>query len=232
MTAVDRLNIVAHDSFQEIVDEAQQAGLGDPLAAGHPAERSRCEQKTVTVESRDRSSRQSSGYRSDAPRQRGSGFERSAGRLSTHEEQQDRRIAYDVIRKMETQPSRLPSVAHLQRPEVQAAILREVQSQYRPAQMELDGIATQPDLAAIVAKTVELVVQQTIDIPRILVVPKGEVKSGFHPFTLDLSRDALSRRRMKRSGLQHLRTGQVDRIGLGAPGTSMSSDWRTMSSAA
>ena len=41
-------------------------------------------------------------------------------------------------------------------------------------------------MAAIVAKTAEMVVQQTIDIPRILVVPKGEVKSGFRPFALEL----------------------------------------------
>ena len=34
----------------------------------------------------------------------------------------------------------------------------------------------QPDIAAVVAKTTELVIQQTIDIPRILVVPKGEVR--------------------------------------------------------
>lgn len=31
-------------------------------------------------------------------------------------------------------------------------------------------------------------VQQTIDIPRIAVVPTGEVSTGFHPFTLDMSR--------------------------------------------
>jgi type III restriction enzyme len=67
-------------------------------------------------------------------------------------------------------------------------LLREVESQYRPVQMELEGIAKKPNLAAVVAKTAEIVVQHTIDIPRILVVPKGEVKSGFRPFTLDLSR--------------------------------------------
>ena len=39
----------------------------------------------------------------------------------------------------------------------------------------------------MVAKTVDLWVKQTIDIPRILVVPKGEVSTGFHAFTLDCS---------------------------------------------
>ena len=37
------------------------------------------------------------------------------------------------------------------------------------------------------AKTAEIVVQQTIDIPRIAVVPKGEVTTGFRPFKLDVS---------------------------------------------
>lgn len=36
----------------------------------------------------------------------------------------------------------------------------------------------------MVAKTTEIVVQQTIDIPRIAVVPTGEVTTGFHPFKL------------------------------------------------
>ena len=97
---------------------------------------------------------------------------------------------------------------------VVAAVLREVATQYRPAQMELTGITEQPDLAAVVARTTEIVVQQTIDIPRILVVPKGEVKSGFKPFRLDLSSikypvpdDEL--------WIRHLRTEQVDVIGLG-----------------
>jgi type III restriction enzyme len=131
------------------------------------------------------------------------------------EEQKVAKIAYDVIRKLETQPNTLPSVTYLQQPEVQAAVLQEVVNQYRPTQMELEGIAKRPDLAAVVAKTAEIVVQQTIDIPRILVVPKGQVKSGFRPFTLDLSG---MRYEAPNETLwaAHLRTGQVDRIGVGS----------------
>jgi type III restriction enzyme len=39
----------------------------------------------------------------------------------------------------------------------------------------------------VVAKTAEVVVQQTIDIPRIAVVPSGDVTTGFHPFKLDVA---------------------------------------------
>lgn len=212
VTAVDRLNIVAHDRFQEIVDEARKPDSAIRLQQVILSE-GQLQQKTVTVESRPQLAAKL-GLRSDTPVNGKSGFEEAQAEF-THEEQQVVRIAYDVIRKMETEPLRLPSVAHLQKPEVQAAVLHEVRSQYRPAQLELDGIAKQPDLTAIVAKTVDLVVQQTIDIPRILVTPKGEVKSGFHHFTLDLSR---MRYEVPNETLwaAHLRTGQIDRIGLGA----------------
>jgi type III restriction enzyme len=40
---------------------------------------------------------------------------------------------------------------------------------------------------ALVAKTTEIVTRSIIDIPRIAVVPTGEVTVGFHPFSLDLS---------------------------------------------
>jgi type III restriction enzyme len=56
--------------------------------------------------------------------------------------------------------------------------------------------------------------QQTIDIPRILVVPKGEVRSGFKPFTLELSTlnyPAPS----EELWVQYLRTGQAETLGIG-----------------
>ncbi len=48
-----------------------------------------------------------------------------------------------------------------------------------PVQDLLTGVIEKVNVATIVEKTTELVVQQTIDIPRILVLPKGEVTSGF-----------------------------------------------------
>ena len=36
VNSVDRLNIVAHDRFQEIIDEANTAGLGYPTPTDHP----------------------------------------------------------------------------------------------------------------------------------------------------------------------------------------------------
>ncbi len=75
----------------------------------------------------------------------------------------------------------------------------------------------QPDFAAIVAKTSEVVIQQTIDIPRILVVPTGKVQSGFNPFTLKL--DTLKYPAVSEElWAKHLRTDQVDVIAMGKGG--------------
>ena len=72
---------------------------------------------------------------------------------------------------------------YLQKPEILALLKQKVEKEYRPAQMELEGVLVQPDIEDIVAKTTEMVIQQTIDIPRIVVLcPKSEVRSGFKPF--------------------------------------------------
>lgn len=213
VTAVDRLNIVAHDRFQEIVEEANNPNSTIRLQQVilNPDQ---LQQKTITIVSQPQLAAKL-GLQPEHPT--ATTYESEPNRASPvfgPEEQRIAQITYDVIRRFESQPEKLPSVSYLQQPDVQAAVLREVATQYRPAQMELTGITEQPDLAAVVARTTEIVVQQTIDIPRILVVPKGEVKSGFKPFTLNLSSikypapdDEL--------WIRHLRTEQVDVIGLG-----------------
>jgi len=99
----------------------------------------------------------------------------------------------------------------------QQHLVKAVEEQSTPAQLGLEGFTEQPDIAAIVARTVELVTQQTIDIPRVLVVPTGEVTSGFRPFTLELTAlhyPAVS----DELWAQHLRTGERDIIALGQGG--------------
>ena len=67
------------------------------------------------------------------------------------------------------------------------------------------------------AKTTELIVQQTIDIPRILVIPKDEVRSGFKQFKLEpstLRYPAPS----EELWIQHLRTNQLEVLALGKGG--------------
>lgn len=71
----------------------------------------------------------------------------------------------------------------------------------------LPGLEDAPDLADIVRRAAEGIAAGTIDIPRIVVMPKGKVVAGFQPFTLDLSAV-----RPARAGdtlwIQNLRSGE------------------------
>ena len=123
-------------------------------------------------------------------------------------------LAWAELRRYETQPDRAPTTSALLRPDIQAAVLAEVERRWRPAQLDLGGGTARPDFAAVVAKASELVVEGTIDIPRILVTPMGEVRSGYRPFALDLS----SVRPLPEGGalwLQELRTGAGEALDLG-----------------
>lgn len=187
VTSVDRLNIVAHDKFQEIIDEANKP---DSMIRLQKVilDSEQLVQKTVTVISQSQLASKlglQPAQATTASTQIARASEPSV--FQTLEEQKVAKIAYDVIRKLENQPQTLPSASFLQKPEVQAEVLKAVEAQYRPSQLEFDGMSKQPDLAAVVVKTAELIVEQTIDIPRILVIPKGEVRSGFKPFTLELT---------------------------------------------
>jgi type III restriction enzyme len=69
---------------------------------------------------------------------------------------------------------------------MQQAIANEVQKRLLPKQNELALEPTIVNVTEVVEKATKLIVDNTIDIPRISVVPSGEVTSGFHPFTLNL----------------------------------------------
>jgi type III restriction enzyme len=216
VNTVDRLNIIAHDKFQEIVDEARKPDSAIRLQQVI-LEPEQLGEKTVTVVSQS----QLASKLGLQPEQT------TANTLvpqtaeppvfATPEDQKVAQIAYEVIRKLENQPTTLPSVSYLTKTEIQAAVAKEVATQYRPSQLEMEGVAAKPDIAAIVAKTTELVIQQTIDIPRILVVPTGKVQSGFHPFTLKV--DTLNYPPVSEDlWAKHLRTDQVDVIAAGHAG--------------
>lgn len=212
VTAVDRLNIVAHDKFQEIIDEANR-----PDSAIHlqtvVLDEAALAKKTVTVVSQPNLATKL-GFK--PPQTTGStavAGQDQAPVFSQPEEQQAAQIAWEVIRKLENQPKTLPDINHLKKPEIQAAIVQAVEAQRQPAQLELDGVTAKPDIAAVVARTVELITEQTINIPRILVTPQGEVKSGFRPFTLSLSSlnyPAVS----DELWVQHLRINQLEVLSL------------------
>ncbi len=213
VTAVDRLNIVAHDKFQEIIDEANKPDSALHLQAV-VLEPDQFGNKTVTMVSQSQLATKLGLKPAQVTSSTTVAGQDEPPVFTKPEEQKVAQIAYEVIRRLENQPQTLPTVEHLQKPEIQAAIVKAVEEQYRPAQLALEGIGEKPDIATVVAKTSDLVAQQTINIPRILVVPKGEVKSGFRPFTLKL--DTLKYPAVSDElWIQHLRTHQLEVVTLG-----------------
>lgn len=217
VTAVDRLNIVAHDKFQEIIDEANkpdsairlQAVVLDPERFG---------KKMETVVSQTQLANRL-GFKPVGM----TGSTTWAGQdekpaFSKPEEQVLAQLTYQAVHKLGGQPQLAPTIESLQQPEIQAAIVKVVEAQWQPSQLVLEGVGEKLDIASIVARTVDLVTQQTIDIPRILVVPMGEVKSGFKPFTLTL--DTLKYPAVADElWVQYLRTKQREVVALGHGGT-------------
>ncbi len=206
VSTVDRLNIVAHDRFQEIIDEANKPDSMIRLTQVilDPATDL---QKTRTVVAQSKIEEQLSV----------TGLSVSPGAPTPptpiFADEAERAIAqatYKVIHNYEN----LPASNYLLRPEIQTKIAEEVKEWLTPSQQALPGMIPAPSIASVVAKTAQLVVQQTIDIPRILVVPKGEVTTGFHAFALDCSnihyqpveRDLL---------IQHLRTHEQETLSFG-----------------
>lgn len=213
--SVDTLSIVAHDRFQEIVDEANK-----PDSAIRVREiiltDAELGQKTATLVSQPKIDYllgvQDGGVQPNIP-----GLERPAPVYLNPQELQIAQIARKVIQRYESQPQKVPSLAQLSEPEIQAEIVKEVKEQYAPPQMTLEGVVEQPDFEAIVRKTTRLVQTQTINIPRITVVPTGVVETGYHPFTLKL--EALRFAEPSEEIWRHfLRTGQQEAISLGGGG--------------
>ena len=206
VSTVDRLNIIAHDRFQEIIDEANKPDSMIRLAQVilDPATDL---QKTRTVVAQSKMEEQLHGAFLTGPY---GGPPQATPIFAGELERGIAQAAYKVMQHYEN----LPASSHLLKPEVQAKIVEEVRQSVTPSQQALPGMAAVPRIADVVAKTAQLVVRQSIDIPRILVVPKGEVTTGFHAFTLDCSnihyqpveRDLL---------IQHLRTHEQETLSFG-----------------
>ena len=119
-------------------------------------------------------------------------------------------VIAEISREREPGPSGqplVPSTQALTQASIQQQITQRVQQRMVPKQGDLlTGTEISP-VADIVQKTVAVLVEHTIDIPRISVVPKGPVTSGYKVFTLDLSKMNFQPQDMALVG-QGLKTGK------------------------
>jgi len=159
---VDTLNIIAHDSFQAIIDEANR---GDSVLKFRAIElepsKPGDQLKTVVTASK---------------------VEESI-RQGTPSEQKMKALVLEVIAEQKD----LKSSHDLYKPEVQAMIVAEAQARYGSGQSELDGLESLPESLDLVETMIRTVVEGTIDIPRIIVLPREGTTVLFERFKLNVA---------------------------------------------
>ncbi len=176
--AVDRLTIVSHDKFQEIVDYANspESIIRGGLKIIHITNE---KTKPVIVASELT-------YRIDQGAK--GGVLPIADSLPLFETPKEREAANAVLTVIRQEFERLPSSTELSKPEIQKQIAKKVEEIITPSQLELKGIGPVVDVSKVVAKTVKLYQELSIDIPRITVQPVGDVRRGYSEFKLNLSK--------------------------------------------
>jgi type III restriction enzyme len=196
VAAVDRLSIIAHDRFQDIIDDANRADSPIKL-------------KTLILEAPDAGTDGTQSL-TVAPNLAGalglnhtdevptdaaapasiSSTPAPTPVFSTAHERQAAHVVMQVLAGYEIRPTDAPTRQAFLNPALQATIAEAVRQKLPPVQTSLlngEDAPAELDVADVVRRTVNEVVKQTIDIPRIAVVPKGVVTSGFRPFTLDVA---------------------------------------------
>ncbi len=178
--AVDRLTIVSHDKFQEIVDHAN-----DPnsiIRAGVVIGRDIPEAGRKAVEVKSAFEQAISGGVVPAHPATAEQPVSAQRKLFEKPEEQDvAKATYQIIKQYE----RLKGSAQLADATIQREIVRKVQEIVRPAQGVLEAIVEAVNVAEVVQKTTDLYRELSIDVPKIVVVP-GEVTCRYEDFDLDV----------------------------------------------
>ncbi len=183
VAAVDRLTIVSHDKFQEIVDHAKESTsiirAGVVIGRDIPDKG----QRVVTALSAfEVAIGAEASEDSRLPGTEGkAGITGKAAIFHTPEEKAIANVTHAVLRQYE----RLPSSKDLEKPEIQREIARKVEAMLPHRQGELLPRAV--SVASVVQKTTSLFRELSIDMPRIAVVPAGEVHCYYEDFALNLS---------------------------------------------
>ena len=180
---VDRLTIVSHDKFQEIVDHANDPNsiikTGVVIGRDIPDTPTQAVTIAPTLHA----------ILGIAPPTPTSTTEQVAPAIQKplFATEPERKVAETTLQVIHREFERLRRSTDLKTPEVQQKIVAKVMEEIQPIQGELAGIVQQVDVQAVVDKTTNAYVERTIDIPLITVVPTGEVTVGFQDFDLDCS---------------------------------------------
>lgn len=188
--AVDRLTIVAHDRFQDIVDEARKGGFS--FSVVHLGEDISAEPRQSVV-ARPVFETLLTGA---PPVASGTTAENAVSaqpqpevtpRFESPEEVAAAGLAIEAIRKATRDVGVVPGTKALETAEVQKRLADDVKKQMILGAPTLFPPIDESRLVSIVREATAVYLTHTIAIPRVIVLPSGEVRAGFDKFRLDLS---------------------------------------------
>jgi len=203
---VDRLNIVAHDRFQAIVDAANDPD--NPLRIkqvilDRPEDDPSLTSVTVksTFESginftttpdtaKDQgpsTSPEATTAKTDTDSPLVYPEKTSRAPTFSVDEQSIVKQAAKVIQEAGKRSDQVPTSESLNNPDVQEELLKKIKSSAVTGTQEELFTVDDTRLKEIIAQLTEWTIDQTIDIPRIMLTPKDEVQSGYHQFELDVT---------------------------------------------
>lgn len=178
--AVDRLTVIAHERFDDIIAKAREPGsiVMKTVEIGEGGDISVTGATLVTAPSVVEMI--VTGVQPEIP-----GFaeeERDAFVFNSPTEAKAAEVTLEVIKRYER---KLGSAEALRGAEVQRQIADEVRELVRPVQGTLEGIIEAPRIDHIVQTVAVTVADRTISIPQIVVLPKKQVTFTFEDFDLD-----------------------------------------------
>jgi type III restriction enzyme len=177
--AVDRLTVIAHERFDDIIAKAREPGsiVMKAIEIGAGCDISTSGATLVTSPSIAEmivtgAQPEIPGFAEDA---------RPAFVFNSPEEGRAAEVTLEVIRRYER---KLGSAEALREATIQQQIADEVRDLVRPIQGTLEGVVQAPRIDAIVRTVAVTVADRTISIPQIVVLPKKQVTFTFEDFEL------------------------------------------------
>lgn len=178
-SAVDRLTVIAHERFDDIIAKANEPGsiVMKTVEIGEGGDISATGATLVTAPSI--AEMIVTGAQPVIP-----GFSeqpRPAFAFNSAEEGKAAEVTLEVIKRYER---KLGSAEALREKAVQQQIAEEVRELVRPIQGTLEGVVQEPRIDQIVETVAITVADRTISIPQIVVLPKKQITFTFEDFSL------------------------------------------------
>lgn len=197
--AVNRLTIVAHDKFQEIVDEAKKQGFafqqiemnddGVVTTQESVVVSSTLDHVTGVAEPKTEPETTEGG---DSPTQTPAVKPPPKPQFHTDEQKATAKAAVKVIKAQANdilkKQGKSLTPQSLKDPEVQKALVEAVKDEVSRGQQKFEFDTLDSVVSDVVPAVTELYIAHTIAVPRIVVLPKaGSAQAGFTKFNLELS---------------------------------------------